>query len=83
LHPSLTHRGAWADHDGEVPILEGTVIRLPVDRLPGDGEPKPLWLWFSGTGAEAADVDRLWQMFLRLTKHPTSLTAQPWQNQEN
>lgn len=65
LHPRLTHRGVWAEHDGALPILAGTVIRLRVDRLPGDGEPKPLWLWFSGTGTEAADVDRLWQMFLR------------------
>jgi hypothetical protein len=65
VHPRLTHRGVWADHDGEVPIIEGTVIRLKVDRLPGDGEPKPLWLWFSGTGVGAADVDRLWQAFLR------------------
>jgi hypothetical protein len=65
LHPKLTHRGVWAEHDGDVPIIEGTVIRLQVDRLPGDGKPKPLWLWFSGTGVAAADVDRLWQMFLR------------------
>ena len=61
----MTHRGVWAEHDGEIPIIEGTVIRLQVDRLPGDGTPKPLWLWFSGIGTEAADVDRLWQMFLR------------------
>jgi hypothetical protein len=61
----LTHRGVWAEHDGEIPIIEGTVIRLQVDRLPGDGTPKPLWLWFSGIDAKAADVDRLWQMFLR------------------
>jgi hypothetical protein len=65
LHPKLTHRGSWADHDGEVPIIEGTVIRLQVDRLPGDGTPKPLWLWFCGAAADAATVDRLWQMFLR------------------
>ena len=65
LHPRLTHRGTWAEHDGEIPIIEGTVIRLQVDRLPGDGEPTPLWLWFSGIGTEATDVDRLWQMFLR------------------
>jgi hypothetical protein len=69
LHPKLTHRGTWADHDGDVPIIEGTVIRLQVDRLPGDGTPKPLWLWFSGTAATATatavDRDRLWQMFLR------------------
>jgi hypothetical protein len=64
-HPKLTHRGVWAEHNGALPIIEGTVIRLQVDHLPGDGEPKPLWLWFSGTGMGAADVDRLWQMFLR------------------
>lgn len=65
LHPKLTHRGTWAGHDGDLPIIEGTVIRLQVDRLPGDGTPKPLWLWFSATAATAGEVDRLWQMFLR------------------
>jgi hypothetical protein len=60
LHPRLTHRGVRAEHDGEIPIIEGTVIRLQVDRPPGDGTPKPLWLWFSGIDAKAADVDRLW-----------------------
>ena len=65
LHPKLTHRGTWADHDGDVPIIEGTVIRLQVDRLPGDGTPKPLWLWFSATAITPASMDRLWQMFLR------------------
>jgi hypothetical protein len=65
LHPKLTRRSAWAEHDGDLPIIEGTVIRLRVDRLPGDGTPKPVWLWFSGTAATAAEVDRLWQMFLR------------------
>ena len=65
LHPKLTHRGTWADHDGDIPIIEGTVIRLQVDRLPGDGTPKPLWLWYSTTAIAAADMDRLWQMFLR------------------
>jgi hypothetical protein len=65
LHPKLTRRGTWADHDGDVPIIEGTVIRLQVDRLPGDGTPKPLWLWYSDTAITAAAMDRLWQMFLR------------------
>jgi hypothetical protein len=41
------------------------VIRLQVDHLPGDGTPKPVWLWFSGTALTAAEVDRVWQMFLR------------------
>jgi len=66
LHPRLTHRAAWEDHsDGELPIIEGTLIRLKVDHLPGDRDPKPVWLWFSRTGAAPADVDRLWQAFLR------------------
>jgi hypothetical protein len=65
LHPRLTHRAAWAKHPAELPILEGTVIRLAVEHLPGDRNPTPIWLWFSRTEATPADVDRLWQAFLR------------------
>ncbi|HXV94103.1 MAG TPA: NF041680 family putative transposase [Pseudonocardia sp.] len=65
LYPRLTHRGAWIDHPGELPIIAGTLIRLQVERLPGDHAPKPVWLWSSATGASAADVDRCWQSFLR------------------
>jgi hypothetical protein len=65
VHPRLTRRGAWLDHDGDLPVMEGTLIRLQVDHLPGDRDPKPVWLWFSRTGAAAGDVDRLWQTFLR------------------
>jgi hypothetical protein len=65
LHPKLTHTGAWTDHEGLLPVMEGTVIRLQVDRLPGTGTPKPLWLWYSATATTAGQVDRLWQMFLR------------------
>jgi hypothetical protein len=65
LHPKLTRTGAWADHEGTLPTIEGTVVRLQVDRLPGTGTPKPLWLWFSDTAATDAQVDQLWRMFLR------------------
>jgi hypothetical protein len=65
VHPRLTRRACWLDHDGELPILEGTLIRLQVDHLPGDRDPTPVWLWTSTTGAAAADVDRWWQAFLR------------------
>jgi hypothetical protein len=64
-HPRLTHRGAWEGHPGQLPILEGTLIRLAVDWLPGERNPKPLWLWCSTTAATATDVDRWWQAFLR------------------
>ena len=65
VHPRLTHRSAWLDHDGPLPVIEGTLIRLQVDHLPGDRDPKPVWLWSSATGAAPEEVDRLWQAFLR------------------
>ena len=65
VHPRLTHRAAWLDHDGPLPVIEGTLIRLQVEYLPGDRDPRPVWLWWSRTGATAADVDRCWQSFLR------------------
>ncbi|GHH71712.1 hypothetical protein GCM10018793_07530 [Streptomyces sulfonofaciens] len=65
LHPRLTRRAAWLDHVGPLPIIEGTVIRLSVEHLPSDGVNKPVWLWWSRTGATEADVDRCWQAFLR------------------
>lgn len=65
LHPRLTHRAAWLEHQGELPIIDGTLIRLQVDHLPGDRDPKPVWLWSSATGATPAHIDRLWQAYLR------------------
>jgi hypothetical protein len=65
VHPQLTHRAAWLDHDGPLPVIEGTLIRLQVDHLPGDRDPKPMWLWSSQAGAPPGDVDRLWRAFLR------------------
>jgi DDE superfamily endonuclease len=65
MHPRLTHRGSWADHAGRLPIVEGTVIRLQVEHLPGQREAKPVWLWSSTTGAQVEEVARCWQAYLR------------------
>ncbi|EDY56157.2 NF041680 family putative transposase [Streptomyces sviceus] len=65
VHPRLTHRSAWLEHDGELPIVEGTLVRLKVEHLSKDREAPPVWLWSSKTGAAPADVDRWWQGFLR------------------
>jgi len=73
LHPRLTSRAAWQQHDGELPVIDGTLIRLQVDHLPGDRDPKPVWLWWSRTGATPADVDRCWQAFLRRSGHRARL----------
>jgi DDE superfamily endonuclease len=59
VHPRLTQRAAWLDHDGPLPVIEGTLIRLQVDHLPGDRDPKRLWLWSSRSGVTAAGVDQV------------------------
>ncbi|GIE89601.1 hypothetical protein SAMN06264365_11882 [Actinoplanes regularis] len=65
LHPRLTHRAAWLDHEGPLPVIEGTLIRLQVEYLPGDRDAQPMWLWWSGTFADPRDVDRTGQAYLR------------------
>lgn len=65
LHPRLTHRGSWLEHTGVLPIIEGTLIRLHVDHLPGDRNPKPLWLWSSDPTITAEGLDHTWQAYLR------------------
>jgi hypothetical protein len=65
LHQQLAARAGWEDHDGQLPIVEGTLIRLAVDHLPGDRSPGPLWLWSSRAGTCVDQVDRAWQAFLR------------------
>nr|WP_234021972.1 hypothetical protein [Streptomyces sp. SID8381] len=44
IHARLTTRSARIDHDGELPVIEDTLIRLQVDHLPGGSDPLPLWL---------------------------------------
>ncbi|ANH95708.1 hypothetical protein A8713_27565 [Streptomyces sp. SAT1] len=65
LHPRLTRRAARLDHDGPLHVIEGTAIRLVVEKLPSGGVNKPVWLWWSRIGATEADVDRCWQSFFR------------------
>jgi hypothetical protein len=65
LHPKLQHQDGWAQHHGELPLIEGMLIRLAVDHLPGDRDPRPVWLWASATGLAADEVALCWQAFLR------------------
>jgi hypothetical protein len=39
LHQRLASRAGCEDHDGELPVIEGTLIRLAVDHLPGNRSP--------------------------------------------
>jgi hypothetical protein len=65
IHPRLTTRSAWIDHTGELPVIEGTLIRLEVDRLPGGHDSLPVCLWSSATGLSGEDIDLRRQAFLR------------------
>lgn len=65
LHPRLLRRGNWENYEGELPIIEGTVIRLDVDHLPGNSKPKPLWLWTNAYSLTTAQADKYWQAYLR------------------
>ncbi|HEX7188399.1 MAG TPA: NF041680 family putative transposase [Actinomycetes bacterium] len=68
LHPRPERRGTWSTHPGQLPLVEGTIIHLAVEHLPGNRTPKPVWLWFShpitdtNTGTV---VDHLWRTYLR------------------
>jgi hypothetical protein len=65
VHQRMASRAGWDNHHGELPVVEGTLIRLAVGHLPGDRTPGPLWLWSSRAGTTAAEVNRTWQAFLR------------------
>jgi hypothetical protein len=64
-HPQLARRAGWAQHTGRLPIVEGTLIHIRVDRLPGDRAPKPVWLWHSHPHVADLDVLGLFRAFLR------------------
>jgi hypothetical protein len=49
VHPRLTHRAARLDHEGEPPLIEGTLIRLEVEHLSKDRAAPAVWLWSSKT----------------------------------
>jgi hypothetical protein len=64
-HPQLQRRAGWAHHPDQLPIVEGTLILVRVDRLPGDRAPKPVWLWHSHPCVADLDMLRLFRAFLR------------------
>jgi hypothetical protein len=64
-HQRLSGVGAWAGHEGHYPIVEGALLRVQVDHLPGDRSPKPLWLWCSRPEVAAEDLAGWFFVFCR------------------
>lgn len=63
LHP---RQSRYYNHDGTMRIIEGTVIRVEVERMPGDRECRTntLWLWWSGPIGAQPDLDRIVNAYL-------------------
>jgi DDE superfamily endonuclease len=64
VHP-LIHgdRGWFADWDGDLPVLRGTVLRIIVEHLPDGRAPhKTMWLWHAGPAP--LSCDELWRAYL-------------------
>ena len=66
MHPKIDSRGGFKDHEGALALVEGTVLGVRVEYLPGNTTPQPRWLWSSqpipGNGRE---MDHGWSMSLR------------------
>jgi hypothetical protein len=65
MHQRLTRRGGWGAHPGPLPIVAGSLVRIVVDRLPGDRAPKPVWLWHSHPHPADLDLARVFAAFCR------------------
>jgi hypothetical protein len=64
VHPQIHgDRGWFADWDGKLPVLRGTVLRVTVQHLPGGRQPpKAMWLWHAGPAP--LSCDELWHAYL-------------------
>ncbi len=65
LHQKLSRHGGWSGFAGELPVVAGTIIRIQVERLPGDRQPTDVWLWHHAPEGTVFDLDVLWKTYLR------------------
>ena len=68
LHQKVQRTGYFARLDEQLhtrlPVIEGTVIEVRVERLPDGRSPhRTMWLWHSGP--QAPDLDTCWRAYLR------------------
>jgi hypothetical protein len=67
MHQKLDRRcPGWQDHPGELPVIEGTLIRLAAARQAAGYQPlEPMWLWSPDPRSRPGDVALLWPAYLR------------------
>jgi hypothetical protein len=64
VHPVIHgDRGWFADWNGKLPVLRGTLLRVTAGHLPdGRVPPKSMWLWHAGPAP--LSCDELWRAYL-------------------
>jgi DDE superfamily endonuclease len=67
VHQQLTRQSSgWEDHQGPLPVIEGTLIRLAATSAAAGYQPlEPMWLWSPDPAATPAEITVLWQAYLR------------------
>jgi DDE superfamily endonuclease len=67
MHQQLTRQNyGWAAHEGPLPVIEGTLIRLAAAaRAAGYRALEPMWLWAADPAAGEPEVTAAWQAYLR------------------
>jgi hypothetical protein len=68
VHQKLERRSpGWQDHPGELPVIEGTLIRVAATRQAPDCQRlEPMWLWSPHPRElNAEEIAVLWQAYLR------------------
>jgi hypothetical protein len=63
VQPRLTHRSAWLDDDGALPVIDGTLIRLQADhqpshRAPGHGATTVILSWGMNRRSQVSPATR-------------------------
>lgn len=70
MHQKVQRNGYFADQypklNTRLPVIEGTVIEVRVDRLPDGRNPhRTLWLWHADPTGTLPNLDVLWRAYLR------------------
>ncbi|TJZ90807.1 NF041680 family putative transposase, partial [Actinacidiphila oryziradicis] len=70
MHQKVQRNGYFADQypqlNTRLPVVEGTVIEVRVERLPDGRSPhRTMWLWHADPTGTPPDIDVLWRAYLR------------------
>jgi hypothetical protein len=63
VHPLVHGDRGWFEGRKKLPVLQGSLVHLTVERLPDGRDPhRAMWLWHAGPGP--LSLDELWRAYL-------------------